>query len=79
MTRDRQRATGPTTPMAIDYVILTCEACGIRRRHDADPPIVGGVQLRLWFAAAAQPCECGARTWQLKAHVIGTEHVGPEI
>lgn len=62
--------------MQIDYVVLICETCGNQERHDHDPPLVGGVQLRRWFSESAKPCPCGGASWQMKAHVIGTAHVG---
>lgn len=60
-------------PIEIDWIVLICNGCGAKRYFTPRPHLVGAQALIEWMQTKPTPCECGARTCDVKAkaHVVG--------
>jgi hypothetical protein len=60
-----------TKPLEFDFIVLVCKGCAKERRIYPDRVLRGAAELIEWMKTKPTPCECGALTCDVKAHMKG--------
>lgn len=56
-------------PFIVDEIILVCNGCQLERKFVIEPHIYSAQELIDWINTKPTPCNCGAKTCNVKARI----------